>query len=77
MLIDLILDRKDGQEYDSRDFYNQVNEYGETFGDSCWDVARAMDGGENSDVQRELCRYIMQNGYNMNICDYVNSVEWI
>ena len=77
MIIDCILDRKDGEQYgdryDAGAFYRSVLRYGE-IGE---DITRAMDYGTENDVRRELCAYIMANEYNPSICDYVNSREWL
>lgn len=75
MLIDLILDRRDGQRYIARDFYNSVMQYSETF-ESYLPVARALDGGTEDEVKDELCRYI-DTEYNPAIKDYINSVSWL
>lgn len=76
MIIDLILDRKDGFGYNAREFYDycmhECNIFGFDYG-----IPRALDCGENEDVQRELCKYIIENEYNHAICEYVNSVDWL
>ena len=60
-------------EYNAKYFYTQVVRYGEVgFG-----IASAMDGGEEDDVKRELCKYVLDNGYNPDICEYVNSRKWL
>lgn len=76
MIIDLILDRKDGQQYDAKDFYNNILQYEKTFHFRP-DISRALDGGTNEDVQRALCAYIDENGWNPAIKDYINSVDWL
>jgi len=73
MIIDLILNRKDGAEYNAKKFYTDVSQYGEI----SFDIASALDGGTNQDVQKALCTYITSNEYNPTICEYVNSVDWI
>lgn len=89
MIIDKILDRKDGanivplrrqngkvlvtSEYNAKRFYDSVMEYGEIG----FAIAEAMDSGTEQDVKRMLCEYVESNGYNTSICGYVNSVEWI
>lgn len=75
MLIDLILDRKDGQEYNAKEFYNAVMDYTDVF-QSYIPVAQALDGGSEADVIAELCNYIQNEGYNEDICKYVSSVNW-
>ena len=73
MIIDLILDRKDGFGYDAKEFYNNVMGYGQIG----FDITSAMDGGTNLDVQRELSIYILKNEYNHKLIDYVFSENWI
>lgn len=77
MIIDLILDRMDGDVYSPYSFYNELQEYGNTFNEIAWDIARAMDEGTEEDVKRELCRYVLEQGYNPQICDYITSVNWL
>ncbi len=73
MIVDKILDRKDGLEYSAKAFYNEVAQYGEVgFG-----IADALDGGENEDVQKELVAYIKKNEYPQAIAEYVLSVAWL
>ena len=73
MIIDLILDRKDGKESSAKEFYNNVAQYGE-IGD---DIAQALDGGENEDVRRALNNYIDGNDYNEEIKKFINSQDWL
>lgn len=73
MIIDLILDRKDGQPYNARAFYNYASNDGEVGAA----IADALDSGENEDVRRQLCAYIVEQEYNVDICDYINSVDWL
>lgn len=40
-------------------------------------ISRALDGGTEEDVKRELCLYIDDNGYNPAIKDYINSIQWL
>ena len=79
MIIDLILDRKDDAEYDGIDTYNAHDFYIDCLGyNSVADgIIKAMDYGSETDVKRELCKYILKNGYNKKICDYINSVNWL
>lgn len=76
MLIDIILDRKDGQRYVAKDFYFDVTRYCKHFG-CCIPVFQALDGGTEEDIKRELCRYVVEQGYNPEICEYINSVLWL
>lgn len=73
MIIDLILDRKDGIPYQSRKFYREVMEYGDV-GEG---IASALDYGEEADVKRELAAYLISNGYNPEIEEYINSQDWL
>lgn len=73
MIIDLILDRAHGGRYNAHDFYFDVTGYGK-IGEG---IARALDGGTEEDVKRELCRYIHEQEYNPNICDFINAVKWL
>lgn len=79
MIIDLILDRKDDEQilkddkYDAQEFYYNVLQYGEIG----HNITYAMDYGANKDVRQALCTYITTNGYNPQICDYINRKEWI
>lgn len=77
MIIDLILDRKDGLRYNAREFYADVMMYGKTWPELAHPITRAMDEGEEEDVRRELCTYIDNAGYNPAIKEYVNSVCWL
>ena len=75
MIIDLILDRKDGKEYDPKEFYCDVLKHEHFFGN--YAISRAMDYGKEKDVRKALCDYITRNGYNKDICKWVKSVKWL
>ena len=79
MVIDLILDRKDNAEYDGIDTYNAHDFYIGClrYGPIADGITNAMDYGSETDVKRELCKYIIKNEYNEKICDYINSVKWL
>ena len=77
MIIDLILDRKDGDPYNPKAFYNEVMEYSTIFDGIGDNITRAMDSGTDEDVRNALCEYITKNKYNQEICDYINTVRWI
>lgn len=82
MIIDEILNRKDWEEegydvYDAHDFYTNCmisSTYFNGIGDK---ITYAMDYLENKDVQDAICKYIINNEYNPNICDYVRSKNWL
>jgi len=77
MIIDLILERKEEEgfqkKYIPKKFYNDCMEYG-TIGH---DITKAMDYKTEAEVKKELCHYIINNGYNEDICNYINSRNWI
>jgi rRNA pseudouridine-1189 N-methylase Emg1 (Nep1/Mra1 family) len=88
MLIDLILDRKDGKnvvvkdgkcyttsQYDAKRFYNNIEEYNQVFDGIHNDLLMALDSGVNKDIQRELNIYIVKENYNPDIIKYINSVD--
>ena len=77
MIIDLILDRKDGLKYNALDFYMEVFYYGCVWPELANPITRAMDGGEDADVRKALCDYVDAGGYPEHIKDYINSVEWL
>lgn len=78
MIIDLILDRKDGYPYNAHEFYNDIRDYERLgVGTHGEDISIAMDYGDNRDVQRVLCQYIDRNKYNSSIKDYIRSQEWV
>lgn len=78
MIIDLILDRKDGYPYDAYEFYNEIRDY-ERLGIGVSDerISIAMDYGDNRDVQRVLCEYVYMNGYPAKIQKYIRTQQWI
>ena len=73
MIIDLILDRKDFDEYNAKDFYNNCMDYGRIADE----ITRAMDFGTEEEVKQALCSYIHNQGYNPKIMDYVNQKNWL
>lgn len=73
MIIDLILDRKDGATYNAREFYYAVMEHGKV-GHL---ITEMMDEGTELSVKAALCRYIVENGYDNKVCEYIISVNWL
>ena len=65
--------------YNAHDFYMDCMDYNGIFdGIGIADgILRAMDEGTEENVKNELCLYILRNGYNSDICDFINSVEWL
>lgn len=78
MIVDMILDRKEGTPYNAKVFYNYCMEEWSIFkyfiGE---EIAKAMDAGDNKRTQAALCKYINEQGYNPEICDYINGKDWI
>ena len=75
MIIDLILDRKDGDVFDPVTFANEVHDYCEVFPELA-PIDEALGGGVEQRVKHELCGYVLDGGYAPEICDYINSVAW-
>ena len=74
MIIDVILDRRAGDEYTENEM-RRLYVYAMDF--KFWDLADALDSGDNKDIQRELCQYVSDQNYNPAIIDYINSVNWV
>lgn len=76
MIIDLILDRKNGATYNAEDFYRDIIGYENIF-ELSHDISVALDFGSNEDVQQALCKYIDDHNYNPDLKQYICSVNWI
>lgn len=63
MIIDLLLDRYDGEPYNATKFYHNVREYENELGIDY--ISIALDYGNNNDVIHALKRYLKDYGYNM------------
>lgn len=77
MIIDLILDRKDGEPYNPKRFYSAITGYRKTFPYITDLISLAFDYGMEEDCRRALNYYIDWGGYNPEIKMYVNSVNWL
>lgn len=76
MIIDKILDRKDGEEYDAREFYYYLMQPGGGIHEK--NISEAMDYGNESDVKLELLIYCNDNGYtDPEIIDFIKSINWL
>ena len=73
MIIDHILDRRDGDTYNPKQLYDDCMDYGE-IGHG---IASAMDSGTESDVKIELIKYVLLNSYYHEICKYILEVDWL
>ena len=76
MIIDLIIDRKEGTEYNPTKFYQEVRQY-EDFFELDPDISMAMDYGTEYDVRKALFKYIDENDYNANLKFYISKVNWL
>lgn len=75
MIIDVILDRKDGAiDYSPAKHLKAIYDYATDARMS--DIAAAVDGGNEADVRAALVRYITVCGYPAALLDYVASVQW-
>ena len=75
MIIDVILDRKDGAiSYDARKHLKAIYDYATDMGMS--DIAAAVDSGNEEDVKAALMRYISVCGYPSALLDYIAGVRW-
>ena len=76
MVIDMILDRMDGAKYSPFDFYRYALAESDIF-DVFDGITKAMVSCSEEDVKRELKKYVIEQGYNPEICNYIDSVSWL
>lgn len=75
MIIDIILDRRDGAiDYAPETHLKAIYDYATDAGMS--ELATAVDGGTEDDVKAALMRYINVCGYPSALLDYIASVRW-
>ena len=83
MLIDMILERKDtnlvhtrhgNKPYNAKDFYQFLEGYNN---EGYFPVLTAFDSGTEQDIKNALNEYIISEQYNSDICEYINSVNWL
>jgi len=77
MIIDLILDRKDGAAFDPVEFGFEVMDYAETFPEIAKPIIEALESKNEQRVRHALCGYVLDNGYAPEICDYINAESWL
>lgn len=75
MIIDLILNRKDGSKYNAKELYNYAINCQDVVGANR--IANALDNGDEQDVKNALCSYIVKNDYSLKICDYILKNNWL
>lgn len=75
MIIDIILDRKDGAiSYDASKHLKAIYDYATDAGMT--ELATAVDGGTEDDVKAALMCYIATCGYPLELLDYIASMRW-
>lgn len=75
MIIDIILDRKDGAiSYDASKHLKAISDYATDAGMT--ELATAVDGGTEDDVKAALMCYISTCGYPLELLDYIARVHW-
>lgn len=75
MIIDIILDRKDGAiSYDASKHLKAI--YGYATDAGMTELATAVDGGTEDDVKAALMCYISTCGYPLELLDYIARVHW-
>lgn len=93
MIIDLILNRKDNDEWIKQGYTHVQSFNGDVlplaydprkfyfsvlqYGEIGDDISAAMDYGDEKAVRSALCEYIVRNEYNPDICKYIHSVTWL
>lgn len=77
MIIDLIVDRQYGEGYNPKKFYNEVMECNSIFDNSFDYILKAMDTKNEDNVKRALCKYIIEQDYNLELMHFILSTTWI
>lgn len=75
MIIDVILDRKDGAFYSPLDFLPYLDD--RVYGDDFKYILYALQDSSEEKMKEALKRYIDEQGYNPEIKEYIESVDWI
>ena len=74
MIIDVILDRRDGAiDYAPETHLRAIYDYATDSGMS--DIARALDSGNEDDVKAALMSYIATCGYPLDLLDYITNMR--
>lgn len=75
MLVDMILERQEGEPYNLKEFRKEVKDYCNTF--DYTDVYNALRYSSDEKIKYELCKYIDDEWYgNPLIKNYICSVSW-
>lgn len=75
MIIDVILDRRGGVEYNAEQTADYIKREVRVF-EMDYQIGENILLGDEKKAKAELCRYIDEQGYNPSIKDYINSVTW-
>jgi hypothetical protein len=73
MIIDTILDRKDGIPY-TKDDFNYILREAKIFGFD--DIVEAMNSNKNASIVPALENYIKNNNYNLELIKFIKSKNW-
>lgn len=77
MIIDLILDRKDGKEYNPKAFYYNVKKYFNVFPEITKPIINAFHDKNEDNIQLELGYYIINEGYDTGLLEYILKNKWL
>ena len=78
MIIDEILDRRGGRKFVADEFKRYVLKESVYFGFKYFSEAysESSDTDREDFVKRAIIKYIVENGYNINIINFVLAVDW-
>ena len=74
MIIDAILDRRDGEEYNGKS-KNYMMESAEMYGMEL--LAEAFRSNSDYQIKKELINYLIENEYDIYLAHYILSVKWV
>lgn len=78
MIIDEILDRRGGRKFVADEFKRYVLKESVYFGFKYFSEAYSKSSNTDREyfVKRAIIKYIVENGYNINIINFVLAVDW-
>lgn len=74
MIIDLILDRKDGQPYSPDAFAKRMERYGSLYAE-CF--LNSFDTDDEPSAKAALCDYVLANDYPQTLIPFIRSCRWL
>lgn len=84
MIIDLILDRYDGSNFDPVTMFKQCQDYGGFHGDmiatAYYNAFKRGDlcrRGADAEIKRALKLYVIEQEYNLNILTFIDMCDWL